>query len=55
MLLPTLMLHVAASCADGRVETLAHIGSAVHPRDGRTQEALLDCADHAMYAVKRAG
>lgn len=37
------------------LQVQAHIGSAVHPRDGRTQEALLDCADHAMYAVKRAG
>lgn len=37
------------------LQVLAHIGSAVHPRDGGTQEALLACADRAMYAAKRAG
>lgn len=33
----------------------ANIGGALHPRDGRTESALLAVADRRMYAAKRAG
>jgi GGDEF domain-containing protein len=44
----------AASAASGRPLTIS-IGAATFPADGNARDELLDKADWAMYAAKRAG
>ncbi|MGH8148225.1 MAG: diguanylate cyclase domain-containing protein [Rhodanobacteraceae bacterium] len=46
-------LHQAYSLPDGPVHLDASIGIACFPTDGSDANALLACADRAMYAVKR--
>jgi GGDEF domain-containing protein len=38
----------------GRGAPGAHIGGAISPRHGSTEQALLQAADQAMYRAKRA-
>jgi diguanylate cyclase (GGDEF)-like protein len=41
--------------AAASVQLGVSIGVAVFPDDARTHEALIECADHALYAAKEAG
>ncbi len=46
----------AGFIADGaRVPTSVSVGVATYPQDGETVGSLLECADTAMYGVKRSG
>ncbi len=38
-----------------RLTVSASIGISIYPEDGRTVEALIDTADHAMYRIKQGG
>jgi len=40
---------------DTRLAVSASIGTSTYPEDGRTVEALIDAADHAMYRIKQGG
>jgi diguanylate cyclase (GGDEF)-like protein/PAS domain S-box-containing protein len=52
-----LLVLLAEPCKldDAMVEVRASIGLALAPRDGRDPQALLQCADLALYAAKAAG
>lgn len=46
--------HTVAT-PEGPVDVTASIGGALYPDDAKDAEALIDCADRAMYAAKEAG
>jgi diguanylate cyclase (GGDEF)-like protein len=49
-------LHAPFTLADGTSTRIgASVGIAVLPRDGKNADQLLEQADHALYAAKRAG
>jgi GGDEF domain-containing protein len=43
------------SLDDGEVRSGASIGIALYPSDAADVDALIQCADHAMYRSKRGG
>jgi len=49
------MMSEPCQLDDAMVEVRASIGVALAPRDGRDPQALLQCADLALYAAKAAG
>jgi diguanylate cyclase (GGDEF)-like protein/PAS domain S-box-containing protein len=47
------VLHNDISLGETKVPLTASIGLATYPSDGTTSDALLSCADHAMYEAKK--